>query len=109
MIKMKLADITDPDEAGKDTGTLHRKMVIEHPDLNVRTHDAVIPVGDGVHDQLRPAEFGVLGNGLEHGAFAKPGIFADLRADELCCLPHLIQKAACERNILDTTANPRMI
>ena len=98
---MKLADIADPDKAGKDARTFHHKMVVEHPDLNIRTHDAVITMCDGVHDQLCPAEFWVLGNGPEDSALAEFSVFADLCPDKVRCLPHLVQQAAFERNILD--------
>ncbi len=98
---MKLADIADPDEAGKDAWALHYKVVVEHPDLNIRTHDAVITVSDGVHDQLCPAEFWVLGSGLEYGAFAEFCVFADLRPDKVRCLLHLVQQTACALNVFD--------
>ena len=62
---MEFPYVADPDKTGKDSGAFHGKMVVKHFDLNIRPHDAVFPVGNRVHNQLRPTELRIFGSRLK--------------------------------------------
>ena len=99
--KVDVPHIVQPHDTGQRTGAFHRQPVIEHLDLNVRTLDAVIPVRDGVDDQLLPRKLRVFRLCDEPGIRAEIGALLDLPAHKLQRLFRHLQNAALEYHVLD--------
>ena len=99
--KVDVPHIVQPHDAGQRTGVFHRQSVVEHLDLNVRTLDAVIPVRDGVDDQLFPCKLRIFRLGDKAGVCTEVGALLDLAAHKLQRLLNDLQDAAFKYHVLD--------
>ena len=97
---MHLSDIVDTHHARQDSWAFHHIMVVEYLHHDVGTQDAVVAVGNGIHYQFCPTEWGILRYGYKPGIFTQKGVLLDLRINKSDCLLCHLQDTTLERYIL---------
>ena len=72
---MHLAHVVKPHPSRQNTGAFHCQMVGEYFHLDIRAHDRVVAMCDGIDDDLGPAKFRIVRYCAENGPFTKECMF----------------------------------
>ena len=98
--------IIEPYPAGQNTGALHRVVVVEQLNLDIRSEDGIVAMGNCIDNQFRPAEFGILRLRHETCVLTKISSFFNLRFYKSNGRLSHIQDSALEGNILNNIHFP---
>ena len=97
--KVYFPNIIDPHRAGQKTRTFYHEMIIEHFNLDIRSLNAVIAMGNRIHDEFCPEEFRVFLLCDEHRIFSEFCILSELCFYKCGAVYDLIKKLPLEFDI----------
>ena len=94
-------NIAQTHNAGESTGTLNGNMIVKHFNLNIRSFNAVIPMSDGIDDDLFPNELRVFWRRVKSAIVSESCVLFNLITYKVKGLTHYIKNFPLEHLILD--------
>ena len=96
-----MPDVLKSDSAGELAGALDEHTIVEDVDADILAIDAVVTMGDGVHQPLKPRVLRVFGNYPElHCPMHLELVVAELGGDEVASLGDGLDERPVKRLVL---------